>query len=246
MCTLSYIPYNTGGFILTSNRDESVLREPALPPAVYPHQAFEVLYPKDPKGGGTWLASSSNQFTLCLLNGAFEKHIQHPPYRQSRGLVVTGFFDYNNVNDFVRDYSFTCIEPFTLIIIQHQLQLTIYELRWNGETVFMKIIDGTKPQIWSSVTLYEPEVIAARQNWFDDFLAVNAQPTLHDMLHFHHFGGVGNSATNILMNRDHILRTVSITAVTVSETETCMFHEDLIAEKQTERSLIHVVSNGGE
>ncbi|MES2778703.1 MAG: NRDE family protein [Bacteroidota bacterium] len=229
MCTLTYIPNNTGGFLLTSNRDESVLREPAFAPAIYEHAKLWLMYPKDPQGGGTWLATSSNHFTLCLLNGAFGRHVHNPPYKHSRGLVVTQFFEYNDVNQFVAEYSFTDIEPFTLVIIHQQSKPTIYELRWDGKEVYIKTVDAEKPQIWSSAMLYEPAVITEREKWFSEFLAVNPQPQLPDMLNFHHFGGKGDAATNVLMNRNNILRTISITAIEVRETGTYMHYEDLIS-----------------
>ncbi len=230
--------------MLTSNRDESVLREPAWPPALYTHSNHQVMYPKDPKGGGTWLATSSNHFTLCLLNGAFERHVPNPPYRQSRGLVVTDFFKYNDVDLFVRNYLFTGIEPFTLVMIQHQSVVTIHELRWDGKTVYVKTIDGAQPQIWSSATLYDPEVIAARKEWFADFLTMNIEPGLQDMLSFHHFGGSGDSGTDILMNRNNILRTISITAVKVCETGTYMLYEDIVTDKITDCELPNRVNDG--
>lgn len=226
MCTLTYIPNNNQGFILTSNRDESVLREPALPPSIYEHNNIQLMYPKDPQGGGTWILSSSNQFTLCLLNGAFDRHIPNPPYRQSRGLVVTQFFDYNDVERFVAEYPFAGIEPFTLVIIHKQTAINIHEVRWDGTTVHLKTIEGTKPQIWSSATLYEPEVIAARKKWFDEFVLIH--PQLQDMQRFHHFGGSGNAAVDVLINKGTILRTISITAIEANEERTIMHYEDLV------------------
>lgn len=229
MCTLTYIPNNTQGFLLTSNRDESVMREPAFTPAIYEHHQTQLMYPKDPQGGGTWILTASNQFTLCLLNGAFERHRPNPPYRQSRGLVVTQFFDYNDAEQFVAEYPFAGIEPFTLVIIHCKSKITIHEVRWDGTSAYVKVIDGTKPQIWSSATLYEPEVIAARKHWFDSFVTTNPHPELQDMLHFHHFGGTGNAVTDLLINRENILRTVSITAVEVYRERITMHYEDIVA-----------------
>lgn len=239
MCTLSYLPKNEGGFILTSNRDESVLREPALPPTIYNRKEIRVLYPKDPQGGGTWLATSATRFTLCLLNGAFTRHTPNPPYRQSRGLVVTDFFDFQDAEQFVKEYSFNGIEPFTLVIIQHLSDIIMHELRWDGNTVFLKKINASKPQIWSSVTLYDAPVIAARKQWFDDFLAKNVQPTWLDMLRFHHFGGAGDTNTSLLMNRNNGLCTVSITSIQVNDTKAEILHEDMVSSILSDFQLLY-------
>jgi hypothetical protein len=241
MCTLSYIPLPSGGFLLTSNRDERVAREPALPPAIYLHNDLQLMYPRDPQGGGTWIVAASNQFTLCLLNGAFAKHRADPPYVKSRGLVVTQFFDYRTVPYFMEQYNFVGIEPFTLVIIDHHAAVRIDEIRWDGKTVFHQQIETTKPRIWSSVTLYEPAVIAEREQWFVDFLKQTPEPQLHDLLHFHHFGGKGDSQTAILMNRENVLKTVSVTAVKVCKKESYMLYEETGTETFFSCNLPHAV-----
>ena len=155
MCVLTYLPTKKG-FIFTSNRDESVVRESAIPPRKYKIEDRYVFFPKDPLGGGTWIASCDT-FTLCLLNGGFKKHIPSPPYRHSRGKVILDFYQYLNVERFLQDYNFDNLEPFTLIIISRDISLTISEIRWTGEEVFYKDIASNEPKIWSSVTLYTPK-----------------------------------------------------------------------------------------
>jgi uncharacterized protein with NRDE domain len=73
--------------IVTSNRDEAVLRT-AIPPKTYLIDGKKITFPKDPKAGGTWYAVAENGILLVLLNGAEEKHEHQPPYKRSRGLVV--------------------------------------------------------------------------------------------------------------------------------------------------------------
>jgi hypothetical protein len=229
MCTLTYIPETNNGFLLVSNRDESIAREPALAPEMYLHNGIAVVYPKDTQAGGTWLATAANGFTLCLLNGAFERHLRKPPYRHSRGLVVTGFFNYNDVDVFLTEYDFEGIEPFTLVIIQRTDEQTrIREIRWDGASVYHKEIDGLKPNIWSSATLYDKEVIAEREKWFHHFLVQQPHPDLNDMLQFHHFGGTGDERNDLLMNRDNVLQTISITGIKSCHAGTFMHHEDLL------------------
>ncbi|GBL36066.1 hypothetical protein EMGBS15_16610 [Filimonas sp.] len=90
MCTVTYLPVSSSSFILTHNRDEHHTRAIALLPEKKTMQDIEIIFPTDQQGGGTWIATSK-EFTLCLLNGGFEKHIPSPPYRHSRGLVILDF-----------------------------------------------------------------------------------------------------------------------------------------------------------
>nr|MCU0323899.1 NRDE family protein [Spirosomataceae bacterium] len=229
MCVLTYIPTENNGFILTSNRDEAVSREAAIPPKKYNINGQNVFFPKDPQGSGTWIASSG-EYTLCLLNGAFIKHIPQPPYRQSRGKVILDFFEFESVSDFINGYNFEGIEPFTLIIIETSANLSIYELRWNAEKIFCQRIDESAAQIWSSATLYSPEIIEKRQQWFNEFLENESNPTT--IMDFHHFGGKEDSRNGIKMNRDDKLKTISITQFILNPSEFAMSYHDLQSDSK--------------
>lgn len=228
MCTLTYLPNSNGGFILTSNRDEKVDRKATLPPENYYHHGVRVVYPKDTQGGGTWLATAENGFTLCLLNGAFEKHNSTPPYRKSRGLVLIDFFEYNQVGKFLANYEFNGIEPFTLVIIEKQLNVVLHQIRWDGSMIHHLLLNEHEPHIWSSATLYNIETIAERELWFKEWLAVHPEPTIHDMLYFHHFGGKGDQHNDLLMNRGDRLKTLSISSVKHCVDGYFMLYEDLL------------------
>lgn len=231
MCTLSFVPQLNSGYLLTSNRDEAVARMPALPPSTYVHGGIEVVYPKDTQAGGTWLASAKNGYSLCLLNGAYVKHKHNPTYKHSRGLVVLDFFKFNNIDGFLTAYDFSNIEPFTLVIIDGN-RSQIQEIRWDGTIPNSTAKDWNKPHIWSSATLYEPSVIEQREQWFFDFLALNPNADLNQLLHFHHFGGNDTSESNrLLMNRNNILKTISITGIKKCMLQTMMHYEDLIENK---------------
>ena len=128
MCTVTFLPKGENGYILTSNRDETPKRA-ASPPQAYDVHGIAVTFPKDPLAGGTWIACDKQRFTLCLLNGAFEKHSHRPPYALSRGLMLLDFFKYNDAESFQIGYDFEGIEPFTLIIVDSSAALKIYELR---------------------------------------------------------------------------------------------------------------------
>lgn len=232
MCTVTYLPKPDGGFILTSNRDEDLSRQIALPVKQYTINNVQVYYPKDPKAGGTWIASGSNGFTLCLYNGAFEPHQSTGNYKKSRGLVLLDFFNYKDQYDFIDQYDFSGIEPFSLIFVKHQTAATgLCELKWDGIKTHHMNHDASLPHIWSSVTLYSPDVIRQRNDWFNDWLNANDIFSKDAILMFHHFGGSGNKENDLVMHRVQKM-TVSICCINkVNATETEIVYEDVLNKK---------------
>jgi len=229
MCTVTYLPLSNSSFILTSNRDESKFRKIALPPEKYFIYDSNVYFPKDADANGTWFAASETRFTLCILNGAFEPHEHKPPYRLSRGLMLLDFFKYKNVQGFCSQYDFKGIEPFTLFIFEQGSGTRIHELRWDGNKIYSGTKDSSMPQIWSSAQLYSKQVIGQREKWFAEWLKANHEFTMDKIVLFHKTGGDGNSYTDLLMNRDGKVFTVSITSVKRAEKESLMRYEDIIS-----------------
>ena len=232
MCTVTYLPQNGNCFILTSNRDEDVLRDIALPTNKYSINDIQVYFPKDPKAGGTWIATGSNGFTVCLFNGAFKRHTSTGNYRKSRGLVLLDFFKYQNQYDFIEQYDFTNIEPFSIVFVKHQNnKVGLCELKWDGEKTHHLTHDSLLPHIWSSATLYSEEVIKQREVLFNEWVKKNEIFTKESILMFHHFGGCGNIENNLVMNRIS-KRTVSICSINKrNEAEIEIVYEDVINKK---------------
>jgi uncharacterized protein with NRDE domain len=102
MCTVSFVRVNDS-IIITSNRDEHVQREKAMPPAFHLLKGKKIIFPKDAKAGGTWFASANNVVVAVLLNGAFVKHIAKPQYRKSRGLILLEMMEADDPLVFFRD-----------------------------------------------------------------------------------------------------------------------------------------------
>jgi hypothetical protein len=228
MCTVTYLPLHREGFVLTSTRDERTIRKPALPPEPYEVHESRLIYPKDPEGRGTWIASSMDEYSLCLLNGGFYPHESKPPYRMSRGLVIPDFFEYGTPERFRNIFDFKGIEPFTLLIIGYEAR-SLDELRWDGEQIHHKELNPELPGIWSSVTLYPEEVIRMRRGWFENWLLKKPPFHINSAVSFHKKAGTGDSENDILMNRDNLIRTVSITSIFRSESVHEMYYEDIIS-----------------
>jgi hypothetical protein len=231
MCVLTYIPTNNSGYIFTNNRDEAVARPKAIPPKKYTINGKTIFFPKDAQAGGTWIATSEN-FTVCLLNGAFENHAHKPPYRQSRGKIILDFFKFDTVDNFISNYSFEGIENFTLIILHHKDFLKICEFRWDGKQLHYASINPEEAHIWSSATLYPQEIRTEREEWFSDFRRTTPLLTREDVVDFHLHGGTGDVHNDMRMNREGKLVTQCVFQVVKENNYLSFSFHDLLSEQE--------------
>ncbi|MFP5042519.1 NRDE family protein [Parasediminibacterium sp. JCM 36343] len=233
MCTVSYIP---GGkqVIITSNRDEKTVRPPAIPPQKFETAFGSIVYPIDAKAGGTWFVVNEKGDTGVLLNGAFEKHIPKPSYRASRGSILPKLFNSGNILEALHGFDFTGIENCTLVLF---IEGKLYECVWDGRDARINRLKENQAYIWSSVTLYDEVMIAARKAWFQKFLNANPYPTQAAVIDFHTHTGKGNSQYGLQMNRGNQMLTVSITSVAISENEAQLLYNDCMQKKQVKQIL---------
>ncbi|PSK91119.1 transport and Golgi organization protein 2 [Taibaiella chishuiensis] len=224
MCTVTFIKTSDKVFI-TSNRDELALRPAALPPAIYGGDSGRIIFPKDGLAGGTWMALHERGNAMVLLNGAFERHIHKPPYRLSRGLIFLQIFDSATPVFTFQQIDLDQIEPFTLVIWQ---QHALWEARWDGANKTWRPMPDDVMHIWSSATLYDEEVRHKREAWFDRWQAASPVISTESIEQFHTFAGEGDAATDLRMNRDGLLQTVSISNITISDTGSIFRYNDLL------------------
>lgn len=226
MCTVSFVPGNDR-IIITSNRDEAVLRT-ALPPETYLIDNKKITFPKDPKAGGTWYAVAENGTVLVLLNGAEEKHKHQPPYNRSRGMVVLEMINNDSPVEYWEVIELENVEPFTLVLFQ---DYQLFQLRWNGNTKNRVDLDASKNHIWSSSTLYPKEIREQRSNWFYKFMETKQEPDETEMFDFHRYTENSNAENGLIINRADALKTLTITQTVIQDQKTEMHHYDLIEEK---------------
>ncbi|HQU58715.1 MAG: NRDE family protein [Phaeodactylibacter sp.] len=226
MCTVTYLPQGKNGFIFTSNRDEAPQRSPQRISRV--ELAGQALvFPRDETAGGTWIAISNANRMACILNGAFEKHERRPPYRRSRGLMALDFFDFPSAGAFLQEYTFQGMEPFTMVIYERG---DLWEFRWDEQQQHIRQLDTTQTYIWSSAPLYGPEIRERREQWFNDWKAAHPNFDQEDILHFHHTAGEGDSWNDVVMNRNNIVRTVSVTSILKTDKWMDMTYHDLLSD----------------
>jgi len=226
MCTVTYIPTRYG-YMLTSNRDEHVDRKSARFPVYSQIGEFGILYPRDGEAGGTWIAADHAGRAACLMNGAFEAHERTPPYRKSRGLIFLDLFRHPTFRDYCKGIDLAGIEPFTLLLIPAQKQDHLLEFVWDGKKKHTSEKKSDSSYIWASATLYDIYWREKRQEWFSNFLANGFDERLPSIRAFHHFDGQDNPENGILMNRNNVLKTVSITSVQKDKGYTQLVYENL-------------------
>jgi uncharacterized protein with NRDE domain len=236
MCTVSFVCTNDK-IIITSNRDEKVIRPSAIPPKNYRLNGKNMIYPKDPKAGGTWYVVDENGTVLVLLNGADEKHQLELPYRKSRGLIVLDMISSTSPKEFWNEIDLEKIEPFTLVLFQEK---KLFQLRWNGAKKSTVDLEIDKNYVWSSSTLYSKEIREQRSSWFYAFLDSNSEITEDKMLHFHRYTEADNNEHGLVINRNDELKTLSITQSVIEKNKVMIHHLDLIAAKKYSKTFISI------
>ena len=228
MCTVTYIPLGKNDFILTSSRDVPFSRERASQPKKYIEESVELFYPKDGKGGGTWIGTSSKNRLICLLNGGFQYHTSRTDYKKSRGLIVKELLKIDDIRKGLNNINLLDVEQFTLTIVDWNKNLELLEFVWDGKEKHLKIM-SQEPHIWSSSTLYDEGVKQLRQHWFTNWQNT-AEISQETILEFHHDAGIGDPHIDLMMDRK-MGGTVSITSIKKEQQYITMNYEDVLTKK---------------
>lgn len=196
-------------------------------PQWYPIGNKRICFPKDPHAGGTWFAVDESANTGVLLNGAIEPHKPALSYARSRGLVLLDIIGADIPFIAWQKIDLRNIEPFTIVLFSAgQLQL----LRWNFSEKSETALTSANHHIWASVTLYSPEAIRARTEWFGDFMGSHENPDPADLIHFHLSAGSHDPRNGLVMERDGKVRTQSVTQAVLSREEVTLFHHDVTSQ----------------
>ena len=236
MCTVSFV-YVNGTTIITSNRDEKVDRQSAIEPKNYLIDNKNIIFPKDPKAGGTWYAVRKDRSVLVLLNGAKEKHQVQSHYRKSRGLIVLDLISSNSILTTWQEIDLENIEPFTIVLF---IEKELYQLQWNYKEKSLLLLNSKQSYIWSSSTLYPKEISEKRAHWFETFIDTKPEVSADELFHFHRYAEEKNHQNGLVINRNDELKTVSITQTVINQNKATIFYNDLIAQKSFSNAFITV------
>jgi uncharacterized protein with NRDE domain len=234
MCTVSYV-FSNGKVIITSNRDEQLLRPSAIEPKLYVIKNKNIIFPKDQKAGGTWYAIKEDATILVLLNGAKEKHDLKQTYRKSRGLIVLDLISAKTAISEWKLIDLSDIEPFTLVLFESK---KLYQLRWNEVEKETIILNENQNYIWSSSTLYSTKTREEREDWFRQFTFDKTLLTPSDMYDFHRYKENENQENGLTINRNNKLKTLSITQTTIDGNTVKLSYFDLQKELEFNHSYL--------
>jgi len=207
---------------------EHVSRPSAFVPKEEVINNQKIIFPQDPKAGGTWFAISERGVVAVLLNGAFKKHISKGNYAKSRGLIVLDIISNQNPHNYLNTIGLFNIEPFTILVFQER---KLVELRWNGEEKFIRNLDNTKSHIWSSATLYDQDAIAKRGNLFSNFINKNEAAINTASIIDFHSNNNEDSENGFVINRETGLKTFSVTQAVLKKEKITLKHIDLLKEE---------------
>lgn len=212
MCTLTFLPFSSKK-IFTFSRDEDVTRKNTMP-EFHLINGKKIIFPRDDRKGGTWIATDSELF-VCLLNAKNIDENTEKIYKKSRGNIVLKRFDFTDNDAFFEKICLDETAPFTLIIFQKK-ENKISEISWNGERKEIRTLDPEAPKIWSSSTLYSEKTRKLRENWYTDFLS-KEELYSKNIWEFHQKKHTQISEINILMKRKDGKETTSISQVIFDE-----------------------------
>ncbi len=228
MCTVSFV-YANDSFLLTSNRDEKITRPSAIEPKIYQTESKKIIYPKDAKAGGTWFVVDEFGNAIILLNGGKTKHIAKEKYRLSRGVIVLELMTSNAIVSTWKTIDLTDIEPFTLLVLEDKKP---YQLQWSGEEKSTDKLEINQTYIWSSSTLYTPEIQQQRAEWFGEYMSENQEVSAEKMKFFHKNTEPKDAKNGLIINRDNIYKTLSVTQAVITSNSVFVNHSDLIQNKE--------------
>ena len=190
MCTLTFIPgLPGGGYLLATNRDESPKRGVAAPPSVHAFGSRQVILPRDPDGGGTWVGADATGACVAILNGDRPLPLGMLSAEEgdlvSRGLLVNDLLEDPRIHT-VRDelqrrqrLGALHFKPFKLIVVSpgpargDGRSAHVLRADWDGVTMRFEELSG--PRCFVSSTHETEAVTSYRRAAFERFLQQQAR-----------------------------------------------------------------------
>ena len=220
---------------MTHNRDEAVNR-PALSPKMYVENGQRLFYPKDLRAGGTWFCVSEQKRLMCIMNGGFSHYESKPPYRLSRGVVLKELEAKDSLQNAVKTYDFSQIEPFYCLHFDWKNRLEIHEVIWDGTKIHLNNRAVNQPILWSSAQSYSPEQRMFKQQQFADFGKTLAENKVEKIWEFHHIKSFGTNE-GMQINRG-FLQTTSILQFSVTDLDEEIHFHDLLKNEEMQEKII--------
>jgi hypothetical protein len=161
MCTVTW-SHDHAGYTVWFNRDEQRTRPPAQPPHLHHVQGVAFLSPRDPQGGGTWLAVNQFGLTVGLLNYyAAGLHARSATPR-SRGLLVRDLAPSSSLPDLWTRVAGLELEHYPPFVLMGWSSAGDAEsLRWDGRQREARAL--TEADCPVTTSSFESEAVVARR-----------------------------------------------------------------------------------
>ena len=101
----------------------------------------------------------------------------------------------------------------------------------HGEPAEFRQLERQGYHIWSSATLYDEAVQEKRRQWFQNWLRDRVDFSRDAILDFHRYAGEGDPWNDVIMNRNGLVQTVSITSIFKQDDVIEMQYHDLMNEQ---------------
>lgn len=227
MCTVSIISFGgaSGGYRLVTNRDEQRSRAPAIEPVWHEIESggarTRVIAPRDPVGGGTWVATTEKGLTLCLLNGNLEPAPELPRVLRSRGELIPALVGLDGVGRVMAalgEMDLGGYAPFRLVGVQPTWtegasDAGVIDLFWDRRELIASTHERL-PVCFVSSGLGDSRV-RPRLPLFDELVGRDPTPAFQDAFHAHVWPD--RPEISVRMSRSDA-RTVSTTVIEVMRT----------------------------
>lgn len=218
MCTLSWI-INDSGYEVFFNRDEQRSRQVAIAPSLINN----AIMPIDPQSQGTWIASSIQGITLCLLNNyQMQDRMDQDSSYISRGKLIPEIIQSSKEPGIkIETLNLENFMPFFLCIFPKDLKsglnsVSIYQ--WDGTRLSRE--QTKQPFISSGVSI--SEVKTSRTETFSKIIVKNGTPQEHLAYHASHIPE--KNYLSVCMHREDA-RTQSLCHITVNNEITFRYHD---------------------
>ena len=213
MCTVSWI-HQDDGYHLLCNRDELLIRKPALPPSVHERSDVRFIAPIDGDHGGSWIGVNQFGLSLCLLNRYQDSEQSATGSKKSRGLLLAGLMDSPSraeVLDGVLAKDLSPFQPFTLVALEPQKKALL--VHWTGRECLSELDgEGAMPLTSSS---HDPVGAGeSRQRCFERLVSGSSK-TAELLFRFHASHEPVRGPYSTCMHRDDA-RTVSFSWIRVA------------------------------
>lgn len=199
MCTVTFNQQGNS-WLVTMNRDERRTRHAGEPPSLWHEE--QILAPRDPEAGGTWIGVRRDGTWACLLNG-YEDHPRAwtpGQQAQTRGRLIPNLLRTADPTN--------ALSPEDLAdTLGFQLWLgfagRLYTFFWNGESLKKDVLSAKDWHFTTSSSVHQADVTAKRKKAFQRWLHDGARflPNGLPSFHVEPLGLAPDSA--VLMTREH-------------------------------------------